>query len=138
MRNDCVPGARRYVEDQVLEGDNRYSTEEYGKQDAVCSMRFAHLPPVLHLHLKRFEFNMNTYAMEKVNTRFEFPELLDLSEFMLAEDEPPANLNAPRAPAPTVADATAARVEQASVAPGATFRLHSVLVHSGMSCCSSL
>jgi ubiquitin carboxyl-terminal hydrolase 7 len=120
----------RYVEDQVLEGDNQYNTDEFGKQDAVCSMMFDHLPPVLHLHLKRFEFNMATYTMEKVNTRFEFPDLLDLTEFLDTTAQPPQSQQEAASFA-DVAAATAAYAEQASNAPGAVYRLHSVLVHSG-------
>lgn len=59
----------RYVEPESLVGDNQYSHEQFGKQDAECTVCFSHLPPVLHLHLKRFEFNMSTYTMEKVYTR---------------------------------------------------------------------
>lgn len=56
----------RYVAVEDLTGDNMYSTEAYGKQNARCSVKFGQLPPVLHLQLKRFEFNTVTYGMEKV------------------------------------------------------------------------
>lgn len=56
----------RYVAPEVMEGDNQYSAEGFGKVDADRFVRFATLPPVLHLQLKRFEFNMQTYSFEKV------------------------------------------------------------------------
>lgn len=132
----------RYVEPESLEGDNQYSTEQYGKQDATCFVKFSHLPPVLHLHLKRFEFNTTTYAMEKVNSRFEFAERIDLSEFVdeaLGDEVPAPTVPVPTAttsasgelPSPS-AIATAAAAERASKSSGPhTYRLHSVLVHSG-------
>ena len=39
------------------------------------------MPNVLIIHLKRFEFNFNTFQNEKVNTRFEFPPILDLNKY---------------------------------------------------------
>ncbi len=49
-----------------MDGDNQYNAEGFGKVDAERFVRFATLPPVLHLQLKRFEFNMQTYSFEKV------------------------------------------------------------------------
>ncbi len=49
-----------------MEGDNQYNAEGFGKVDADRFVRFATLPPVLHLQLKRFEFNMQTYSFDKV------------------------------------------------------------------------
>jgi hypothetical protein len=43
------------------------------------------LPPVLHLHLKRFEYNMMSGTLDKVNDRYEFPLHLDLDEFVEPE-----------------------------------------------------
>jgi hypothetical protein len=56
----------RYVAPEVMEGDNQYNAEGFGKVDADRFVRFATLPPVLHLQLKRFEFNMQTYSFDKV------------------------------------------------------------------------
>ena len=69
-----------------MDGDNQYSAEGHGKQDATRSVRFAALPPVLHLQLKRFEFNMHTYSFDKVNTRFEFPEEFDMAPYLVTAD----------------------------------------------------
>ena len=54
-------------------------------QDARRTVQFAVLPPVLHLHLKRFQY---TYSgtITKVDDRFEFPESLDMAEFMAPSD----------------------------------------------------
>jgi ubiquitin carboxyl-terminal hydrolase 7 len=39
---------------------------------------FDDLPPVLQLHLKRFEYDWARDTLVKVNDRHEFPEELDL------------------------------------------------------------
>lgn len=121
---------------ESLEGDNRYSTEQYGLQDAECHVKFSKLPPVLHLHLKRFEFNTTTYAMEKVNSRFEFYDTIDLSEFIDPTLDPGTTTSSTDQQ-PQSSDvsysaiATAAAIERATTSDGAVYKLHSVLVHSG-------
>lgn len=75
-------------------------------------MRFLDLPPVLQLHLKRFEYDFQRDCQIKINDRYEFPEDLDLSPFLSA---PPPTADGP--PLPVSCDAR--------------YVLHSVLVHSG-------
>ena len=41
------------------------------------------LPNVLILHLKRFTFDMQTFRQVKVNTKFEFPEELNLEPYTM-------------------------------------------------------
>ena len=50
----------------------------YGKTDAKKGVLFKSLPPVLELHLRRFEYDFTTDSMAKINERFEFPTTLDL------------------------------------------------------------
>lgn len=42
----------------------------YGLQDAERGVIFKEFPPVLHLQLKRFEFDYNLYTHRKINDRF--------------------------------------------------------------------
>lgn len=65
-------------------------------------MRFLHFPPVLNLQLKRFEYDMMTGNMIKINDKFEFPERLDVNPFLVEQQDQPNY-----------------------------YVLHSVLVHSG-------
>ncbi|KAK8845091.1 hypothetical protein M9Y10_021270 [Tritrichomonas musculus] len=76
-----------YVKQQELTGKDQYSTESHGKQDAVTGEEFLCFPPILFLHLARFEFNLKTGEQEKINDRFEFPSTIDLSKY-LAVDAP--------------------------------------------------
>ncbi|OAQ27058.1 hypothetical protein K457DRAFT_1805530 [Linnemannia elongata AG-77] len=71
-----------YVKVETLDGDNQYYAEGHGLQDAKKGVTFESLPPVLHLHLKRFEYSPERQAMVKINDRHEYPEKIDLAEFV--------------------------------------------------------
>lgn len=95
---------RDYIAVETLEGENKYQAEGYGLQDAKKGVIFQSFPPVLHLQLKRFEYDIQRDAMVKINDRHEFPYEIDLAEFL---------------------DENADRSESH------VYRLHGVLVHSG-------
>ncbi|KII89207.1 hypothetical protein PLICRDRAFT_599629 [Plicaturopsis crispa FD-325 SS-3] len=95
---------QNYVAVETLEGENRYQAEGLGLQDAKKGIIFESFPPVLHLQLKRFEYDLQRDAMVKINDRHEFPFEIDLAEFL---DE------SMRGTEPWV------------------YKLHGVLVHSG-------
>jgi len=99
----------KYVETEDLDGDNQYEAEGHGKQDAEKGVKFLRFPPVLNIQLKRFEFDMQTLNMVKINDKFEFTQTLDLDRFV-ADDSPDHN---------------------SSSGVANTYCLHSVLVHSG-------
>ncbi|PWN30800.1 putative ubiquitin-specific processing protease 21 [Jaminaea rosea] len=94
-----------YIQTEMLEGDNKYHAEGYGLQDAKKGVIFQKFPPVLHLQLKRFEYDIEKDAMVKINDRHEFPMQIDLADY-LDQDTP-------------------ARGEDWK------YNLHGVLVHSG-------
>ncbi|KAH9822072.1 ubiquitin carboxyl-terminal hydrolase 21-like [Teratosphaeria destructans] len=73
---------KEYVQVETLEGDNKYAAEGYGLQDAKKGVIFETFPQVLHLQLKRFEYDFQRDAMMKVNDRYEFPEVLDLEPYL--------------------------------------------------------
>jgi ubiquitin carboxyl-terminal hydrolase 7 len=54
------------VQVEMMDGDNQYRAEEYGLQDAQKGVTFLTFPPVLHLQLKRFEYDFNRDAIVKV------------------------------------------------------------------------
>lgn len=57
---------RDYIAVETLEGDNKYQAEGLGLQDAKKGVIFQSFPPVLHLQLKRFEYDILRDAMVKV------------------------------------------------------------------------
>ncbi|KAK9885250.1 hypothetical protein WA026_010749 [Henosepilachna vigintioctopunctata] len=92
-----------YVAKETLDGDNKYDAGEHGLQDAEKGVIFSAFPPVLHLHLMRFQYDPITDCSVKFNDRFEFGERISLDEYM--QDPDPNN--------------------------PANYTLHAVLVHSG-------
>lgn len=80
--SDLNQSFAKYIEREKLFGKNQYDTGDprYGKQDAIMGNEFVEFPPILHLHLRRFEFN--GYQMSKINSRFEFPFEIDLGQYM--------------------------------------------------------
>lgn len=80
-----------YIEKDVLEGNNQYKTEEYGMQDAEMGIEFIDFPKILHIHLRRFDFDFDYLRQVKINDRFEFPQTLNLKDY-LGEEEKQKNL----------------------------------------------
>ncbi|KAI9758437.1 MAG: hypothetical protein M4579_003067 [Chaenotheca gracillima] len=95
---------RDYIQVETMDGENKYFAEGYGLQDAKKGVIFESFPQILHLQLKRFEYDINRDAMMKVNDRYEFPETFDASPYLS---------------------------EEADKAEPYIYRLHGVLVHSG-------
>ncbi|KAI1639746.1 hypothetical protein F4809DRAFT_73853 [Biscogniauxia mediterranea] len=94
-----------YIQQETLDGDNKYwAGDEHKYQDARKGVIFTSYPEVLHLHLKRFEYDIQRDTMMKINDRFEFPETLDLEPYL----ERDADRSEPW-----------------------IYKLHGVLVHSG-------
>ncbi|KAF1981728.1 cysteine proteinase [Aulographum hederae CBS 113979] len=93
-----------YIQVEIMNGENKYQAEGFGLQDAKKGVIFESFPQVLHLQLKRFEYDFQRDVMMKINDRYEFPEIWDASPYLSDE-----------------ADRSESYV----------YRLHSVLVHSG-------
>jgi ubiquitin carboxyl-terminal hydrolase 7 len=93
-----------YIQVETMDGENKYFAEGFGLQDAKKGVIFESFPPVLHLQLKRFEYDFQRDAMMKVNDRYEFPEVWDASPYLS---------------------------EGADRSEPCIYHLHGVLVHSG-------
>lgn len=59
-----------YCAVETLDGDNKYFAEGYGLQNARKGCIFLKFPPVLHLQLKRFEYDMERDMLVKVDLIF--------------------------------------------------------------------
>jgi ubiquitin carboxyl-terminal hydrolase 7 len=71
-----------YTMTEHLTGENIYKCEEYGEQPAIKGVKFLTLPPVLMLHLKRFQFDYRTGRDQKINNRYTFQNEINLSPFV--------------------------------------------------------
>jgi ubiquitin carboxyl-terminal hydrolase 7 len=105
---DIYASLDKYIEKEILSGENQYDAGEgRGKQDAEKGVIFTKFPPVFTVHLKRFAFDMEKMGFTKVHDKFEYPLVLDLSRYVSTD------------------------VAQVIDPSEYTYRLHSVLVHSG-------
>ena len=72
-----------FVEPELLSGDNKIqvdatATEAAHKVEANRRCSFRDLPNTLIIHLKRFDFDLETLDMKKLNDAFAFPRDLDM------------------------------------------------------------
>ncbi|KAI5288712.1 hypothetical protein KEM52_001051 [Ascosphaera acerosa] len=75
-----------YIQVETLEGDNKYDAgDPHGLQDARKGVIFETMPDVLHLQLKRFEYDFTHDMMMKINDRHEFPEEFDAAPYLTEE-----------------------------------------------------
>ncbi|RZC90859.1 hypothetical protein C5167_028693 [Papaver somniferum] len=75
---DVYASFDKYVEVERLEGDNKYHADKHSLQDAKKGVLFLDFPPVLQLHLKRFEYDFMRDTVVKINDWYEIPLQLDL------------------------------------------------------------
>ncbi|XP_066936124.1 ubiquitin carboxyl-terminal hydrolase 7-like [Clytia hemisphaerica] len=104
-KTDVIDSFDEYIKAETLDGDNKYDAGEHGLQDAKKGVIFRRFPPVLHLHLLRFQYDPQTDTNYKINDKYAFPEQLDLSQYLDAES----------------------KISE----PQPIYTLHAVLVHSG-------
>jgi ubiquitin carboxyl-terminal hydrolase 7 len=79
---DSITSFKRYVGPEQLTEENQYDIGSHGKQSAEVGMTFVDLPPVLHSHLARHEFNCQYGRLVKIKDKFAFPMTIDLEEFL--------------------------------------------------------
>lgn len=101
-KKNVVESFDDYVSSEILDDENKYDAGEYGLQKAEKGVIFASFPPILHLHLLRFQYDPMTNNSVKFNDRFEFTEKINLDKYLEKSEDTPAN-----------------------------YVLHAVLVHSG-------
>lgn len=79
---DLYQSFDKFIEIEMLDGDNKYQAEGHGLQAAKKGTLVKSFPRVLTIQLKRFEFDFYKEAMVKINDRLEFPRELELSKYM--------------------------------------------------------
>lgn len=79
-----------YISDDKVDfrWDNPDGTSE--QLDTRKRASIKHLPPTLVIHLKRFEFDFNLLQQVKLNTVFEFPQVLDMKPYSVEGRADPA------------------------------------------------
>ena len=80
-----------FVEGEFMFGDNRVMCDECGeKKDTTRRTCFKTLPNLLLVHLKRFDLDFTTFETVKLNSKMDFPTVLNMrkycKEYLEAED----------------------------------------------------
>jgi ubiquitin C-terminal hydrolase len=74
-----------YVADELFNGDNKLEDPDAGRKvDALRGCSFRTLPPTLIIHLKRFDFDLESMDRRKVNDHLSFP--MELNMFPYTEE----------------------------------------------------
>eukprot|EP00756_Hemistasia_phaeocysticola_P036162 Hpha_TRINITY_DN16625_c4_g4::TRINITY_DN16625_c4_g4_i1::g.182932::m.182932/K11838/USP7, UBP15; ubiquitin carboxyl-terminal hydrolase 7 len=146
---DIYQAFEQYCEKDILDGENKYQVEHDDgtktKHPAERGCIFKTLPPVLILHLRRFDFDPQLLREAKVNDEFRFYEEIDLTRFVDPHADNPRKAFSPPtsgANSPTHSPTAESRPhDMMSVGSGNTlclppaeshrYVLHSVMVHGG-------
>lgn len=81
-KKDIYESFKDYVTIESLDGENKYDAGKYGLQEAQKGVIFDTFPPILHLHLMRFQYDPNTDSNIKINDKYEFFETIELDPFL--------------------------------------------------------
>lgn len=74
---------RAFVQPEYLVENNQYHCETCNKKcDAQKGLKFTKFPYILTLHLKRFDFDYQTFHRIKLNDKVTFPQALNLNNFV--------------------------------------------------------
>jgi len=132
---------KAYTAKEMLDGDNKYDAGNLGKQDAEKGVGFNRFPPVLTIHLKRFDFDVQRMGFAKIHDRFVFPARLELDQFLYKETGADKDdkdecgegnaVNGKSSAAETTECAPSSSSSSRTSDISNNFILHSVLIHSG-------
>ena len=86
--NNIVESLKNYFKTEIMSGDNKIICEEC-KTKRIChkKLKLKSLPNILVISLKRFDYDYRTMTKFKLNNYFEFPFELNISEFLIQENE---------------------------------------------------
>lgn len=84
---DIHESFKSFIQSETFSGDNQISIGER-KIDARKFARIKKAPKALVLQLKRFEYDLTTFARVKVNDRFEFAREINIQEYMSDPSDP--------------------------------------------------
>ncbi len=77
---DLATAFANFCAREKLEGENAYHAEQYGMQKATVGVMFQKLPPVLMLHLVRYEYDP---AQDMVVRHITYIRVVWMSQFVL-------------------------------------------------------
>ena len=139
-QKNVVEALKKSFEPDKLDGDNQYFCEELGeKVDAEKGSCIDRLPPLLMLHLKRFDFDYQTMRRVKINDSCEIIETINMDQVLADFRYDEANKKSSKVdsvPSGSNENTPSNIGESTSIkarSPLGTYQLVSVMNHSGTS-----
>eukprot|EP01043_Picozoa_sp_COSAG02_P056312 COSAG02_NODE_6660_length_3432_cov_3.082208_2_plen_778_part_01 len=84
-------GLHNYYTSERLTGDNQWHCERCNKNvDANKGLGLSKVPYILSINLQRFTFDWETGSGVKLDNRVQFPDVLDVAQFLASADVAPA------------------------------------------------
>jgi ubiquitin C-terminal hydrolase len=81
-KKDLTESFELYVEGELLSGDNKYYCDGCGAgRETLKRCCIRELPPLLTVHLKRFEFDLLMMRNKKLNDRISFPMEINMEPY---------------------------------------------------------
>ncbi len=125
MIHSVEEGLSNFLAPETLDGDNKWFCEHCQKRCAARKgLRFDRLPYLLTLQLKRFDYDYETNTRVKLGGEVEFPETLDMAQFVVE----PASA---RASSASVGGSAAAAAAAEPPASEHVYQLFGILIHAG-------
>ncbi|KGQ01945.1 hypothetical protein PAAG_11336 [Paracoccidioides lutzii Pb01] len=81
-----IPSLAESFQDYIRENTDEERTE-HGIRKTATGVIFGSFPTVLHLHLKRYAYDMAQRQLLKVNDTFSYPEEFDASPYLSADSD---------------------------------------------------
>ena len=81
-KNDVNESFATFLTPDSFTGEDQYRAEGIGKIDAEQHHKIKVQPKILILQLKRFSYDLKTGTRHKIGTKFNFPEILDISKVL--------------------------------------------------------
>uniref|UniRef100_A0A182JKF4 Ubiquitin carboxyl-terminal hydrolase 47 n=1 Tax=Anopheles atroparvus TaxID=41427 RepID=A0A182JKF4_ANOAO len=116
VANECVEEALQgFVKPEILNESNQYFCDTCKKKcDAHKGLKFTKFPYILTLHLKRFDFDYQSFHRIKLNDKVSFPEILNLNHFVNSSSESGLDTSDFKLTTSTIAAAAAAAAAEAT------------------------
>ena len=82
--NNLEDALNAYIKEEILDGENKFFVEKYGKKIRIKKRNsLKRIGNELIIHLKRFEFDFNTFINNKLNDYLKFPLVKKKKKYLI-------------------------------------------------------
>jgi ubiquitin C-terminal hydrolase len=81
--NNLINSLKYFTRISEMKGNNPWYINEYTSINVIICTKIYQSPKILFFHLQRFSFDLNGGGKMKNNSRFEFPDEIDIQSFLV-------------------------------------------------------